>query len=178
MSKTPAPDYGRDLGKLEGSVDVLKNLTFAVIGFLGLIVAGGVGLFVVIHQVKTDLGERLTKIENVVATLPAGQSSAAATLSRIEGRLSAALQPRGPAPQLLISSDDAKTIRSMLKFDPETAYKNAGRLGEILTDAKLLEFPGDVVQRFPLLKSFRYTFDVKGQILIASLPEQRIVAIV
>jgi hypothetical protein len=186
VTKTSAPDYGRDLGKLEGSVDVLKALTFAVIGFLTVIVIGGLYLLSQISDVKIDLRdakrdissalERLTTIEKMVAGIQAGQSTAAGSLSRIESLL--ALLPQGPAPQLLISSEDAKTIRSMIKFNPETAYKNVGRLGEVLTDAKLLDFPDDVVERFPLLRSLRYTFDVKGQILIASLREQRIVAIV
>jgi len=71
-----------------------------------------------------------------------GQPPAAGSLSRIESPPVAAVQPRpqGPAPLLLISSEDAKTIRSMLRFEPGTAYKNVGRLGEVLTDTGCLIF--------------------------------------
>lgn len=112
-------------------------------------------------------------------TVSLGQPAAAGSLSTIASPVAAPPQPQPQGPALLlISSNDARTIRSMLKFQPGTAYKNVGRLGEVLTDAKLLDFPGDVVQRFPLLQSERYTFDARGQILIASLPERRIVAII
>lgn len=185
MARPAPPDYGRDLGKFEGSVDVLKALAFAVVGILGIIVAGGVALLVQVYEVKSDLSDAKRDIRDAkrdiasalgrLTQLETGQATATGSLSRIESQLSAALRP---APQLLISSEDAKTIRSMLRSQPGTEYKGVGRLGEVLTDVNLLDFPDDVLKRFPLLQSMRYVFDGKGEILIASLPEQRVVAII
>ena len=109
-----------------------------------------------------------------------GQPGAAGSPSWTETPVTSAVQPRpqAPAPLLLISSADAKTIRSLLRFEPGTAYKNVRRLGDVLIDARLFDFPNAVVQRFPLLQSQRYTFDAAGQILIASSSEQRVVAII
>jgi hypothetical protein len=194
VARAPASDYGRDLGKLEGSVGVLTKLTFTVISFLLAIAGGGIFLLLQVHDVKSNLDEtrrnvadaleRIGKIETATRTiegavgeLRGGQVAASGTLSRIESYIVAALRGQN-APQLLISFDDAQTIRATLKFDPDQAYKGVGKLGDILADAKFFDFPSDLVSKFPQLKAMRYTFDAKGQILIASLPEQRIVAIV
>ncbi len=103
-----------------------------MISVLIVIVAGGIGLFVQIHEVKSDLHQaggdisnalvRVGKIETTLAEIQTGQSSTTGSLSRIESRL-AALRPQSPAqaPLLLISSEDAEIIRSALKFDPSVA---------------------------------------------------------
>jgi hypothetical protein len=175
VAKNPASDYGRDLGKLEGGVDVLKNLTFTVIGFLFAIGGGGIFLLTQIYDLKSSLGEtkqnvasaleRIGKIENAastiegaVAELRGGQVAASDALSRIENNIAAAIRgPTSPlqpiATQLLISLDDAQTIRAALKSDPDQAYKNVGKLGDVLTDAKLLDFPADLVAKFHATKS-------------------------
>ena len=186
VPKSPAPDYGRDLGKLEGSVAVLTRLSFAVLGFLTLIVAGGFALFLQIGQLRSDLtaqisqtrsdlSERIVRLESAVAQLQSGQSSSAAALSRIESRL-AVLVPSTVAP-LQLSADDQNILRASLKFDPATAYKNIVDVGAIVANAKLLNFPDAVVAKIPVLKGDTYTFDIKGRILIVSA-EQHVLAIV
>jgi hypothetical protein len=178
---TKPSDFGQDLGRLEGSVDVLRNLTFAVISFLIAIVGGGIFLLVQIYDVKStvaetkrDIGsaiERITKIEGTLGEVKTGQGSVTGSLARIESALKG-------QPQLLISVNDAQTIRSALKFDPETAYKGVANLGDVLTDAKLSDFPKDLIEKFPQLKTLRYVFDMKNQILIATAADQRVVAVV
>ena len=147
-----------------------------MIGFLAIIVAGGIGLYIQIGDLKSDIRdtkhdvsgalERLGKIEDDIAELKASQSDATNALSRIEDHV-AALQglPTTPpsAPQLLISVDDAKFIRSWLKFNPAEAYKGVGRVGDVLKDVALADFPSVVLEKFPLLKNMRYTFDLKGE---------------
>jgi len=193
VASAPA-SYDRDLGKLEGSVGVLTTLTFTVIGFLVAIAGGGIFLLWQFYDVKSSLDEtkrnvadalvRIGKIETAtsgikgaVSELQGGQVAASGAFSRIESYIVAALRGQN-APQLLISFDDAQTIRATLKFDPDQAYKGEGKLGDILADTKFFDFPSDLVSKFPQLKAMRYTFDAKGQILIASLPEKRVVAIV
>jgi hypothetical protein len=130
---TKPSDFGRDLGKLEGSVDVLRNLTFAVISFLIAIVGGGIFLLVQINDVKSTLTdakrditsavERIAKIEGTIGEVKTGQGSVINSLARIESALKGQPQPQplpAPTPQLLISVNDAQTIRSALKFDPAT----------------------------------------------------------
>jgi hypothetical protein len=110
----------------------------------------------------------------------AGQGSVTGSLARIESALKGqppAPQPT-PVPGLLISVNDAQTIRSALKADPDTTYKSVGRLGDVLTDAKLSEFPKELVEQFPQLRTLRYVFDVKNQILIATASDQRVIAVV
>jgi hypothetical protein len=189
VAKAQAPDYGRDLGKLEGAVAVLTRLTFAVIGFLTVIVAGGVALFVQINQVRSDLvtqinqvqstlADRLSKLESSVAQVQTAQSNAAGSLSRIETRLAEASPVRQPVQLLALSTDELQLIASVLKFDQAFAYKGIGGLGDVITDAKLLDFPTEILAKIPVLKTMRYTFNAKGQILIVSLPEDRIVAVI
>jgi hypothetical protein len=189
VAKAPTPDYARDLGKLEGGVDVLKNLTFTVIGFLFAIGGGGIFLLTQINDVKSNLEatkvtvatalQKITNVENTIGELRSGQGSVTGSLSRIEAALRGqqSPSPQTIATQLLISIDDAQTIRAALKLDPEQVYKGVGKLGDILTDAKLLDFPTELVAKFPQLKSMRYTFDSKGQILIAAA-DQRVIAVV
>ena len=131
---TKPSDFGRDLGKLEGSVDVLSKLSFAVIGFLIAIVAGGIFLLVQINdlkstvtEIKRDIAsaiERLAKLEQTAENVKKGQNSANSSIGRLEILLRAQLHP-GPQ-ELLISPDDAQIIRSVLKFDPDNAYGGVG----------------------------------------------------
>jgi hypothetical protein len=187
---TKSPDLGRDLGKLEGSVDVLKTLTFTVIGFLIAIAGGGIFLLMQIYEVMSTVAdikrdvtgavEKIGKIEETLGPLEAaGQGSVTGSLARIESALKGQLPPLQPTvvPRLLISVNDAQAIRSALKADPDTTYKNEGKLGDVLTNAKLSDFPKELVEQFPQLKTLRYVFDVKNQILIATA-DQRVVAIV
>jgi len=165
----------------------LRNLTFAVISFLIAIVGGGIFLLVQINDVKSTVAEtkrdiasaieRITKIEGTLGEVKTGQGSVTSSLARIESALKGQPQP-APTPQLLISVNDAQTIPSALKFDPETAYKGVGNLGDVLTDAKLSDFPKDLTEKFPQLKTLRYVFDTKNQILIATASDQRVVAVV
>jgi hypothetical protein len=188
---TKSPDYDRALGNLEGSVGVLTKLTFAVISFLIAIVAGGVFLLVQIYDVKStvadikrDLGsavERIGKIEAALSEVKTGQGSVASSLARIESSIASARPPTSQpilVPQLLMSVNDAGTIRSALKFDPDTAYKGVGKIGDVLTDAKLSDFPKDLIEQFPQLKTLRYVFDAKNQILIATALDQRVIALI
>jgi hypothetical protein len=185
VAKTPAPSFERDLGKLEGSVNILTKMTFAVISILTVIVAGGIALLIQMSTLKSDLenakndiSSRLDKIETAIANMTSGQSSVSGALSRIENRLAELSRP-APQPQLLaLSNEDRSMIREQLKFDPDVVYKGIGKLGEVVTNAKLLDFPDELIQKIPALKGTRYTFDIKAEILILSMPEQRIVAIV
>jgi len=190
-TKPQSPDYGRDLGKLEGTVGVLQNLSFAIITLLVAIVGGGIFLLLQISDVKSTASdtkrdiaaavERISKLEVAIAELKTSQGSVTGSLARIENNIASALkgQPQPtPVSQLLISLNDAQTIRSALKFDIDTAYKGIGKLGDLLTDAKLSDFPEDLIEKFPQLKALRYVFNIKGQILIATASDQRVVAIV
>jgi len=196
MAKSSTSDSGRDLGKLEGSVDVLKTLTFTVIGFLTAIAGGGIFLLLQIYDVKSTIAdtkrdvasalEKIAKIEKTLGQVEAGQGSVTGSLARIESNIESALRgpPQPPPPQpilvprLLISVNDAQIIRSALKADPNTTYKAVGKIGDVLTDAKLSDFPKELVEQFPQLRTLQYVFDVKNQILIASASDQRVVAIV
>jgi hypothetical protein len=174
VAKNPTPDYGRDLGKLEGSVDILKSMTFVVIGFLGTIVAGGIGLFVQINGVRTELSQKIDKLEGAVAELRGGQTAASGTLSRIEKRLAETQQP----PLLALTAEQVELLHSALKFDPNLAYKGIGQPGALLPDVKLYDYPSGVADKIPALKGTQYTFDMKEQILIVSTADRRIVAVV
>jgi hypothetical protein len=131
------------------------------------------------------MGERLTKLEATVAALQTSEnrfaSATAGSLSRIEDRLAGATKGQSTVtiPTLLISSEDAAAIRNAVKatFDQASAYKTIGKLGDIVSDVKLLEFPEDLISKYPLLKSTRYAFDLKGELLIVSEADQRIVAV-
>lgn len=189
VAKTPAPDYGRDLGKLEGAVDVLSKLAIAILSILVAIIVGGIGLFVqisdlksVVTQAQNDIksaAEKLRIVESAIGDLRAGQVASNNILTRIDSNV-AALRSQNTPPQLPlnISADDAQFIRASIKFDPAAAYQIVGKIGQRLTDAKLLEFPEAVLKRLPDLQSYRYVFDLKGQLLIASAADQRVVAIV
>jgi hypothetical protein len=61
VARAPASDYGRDLGKLEGSVGVLTKLMFTVISFLVALAGGGIFLLSQIHDVKSSVDETKAK---------------------------------------------------------------------------------------------------------------------
>lgn len=181
----PPSDFGRDFGKLEGSVAVLQKLSFAIIGFLGVIVVGGLGLFVQMSGIRTDLtaqiadarldlSQRVAKLEGGIAQIQSSQSSALTAISRIETRLAGS----SPVAALALSPEDERTIRGFLKFDPKRAYKRIIAIGDIISDATLDEFPSDLISKVPILKGNRYTFDIKGRILIVSATSNRVRAIV
>ena len=193
MTKT---DYtGRDFGNLEGEVRTVTKLMFAIIP---LIIGLGGGLFWFINDTKTsltgkieELGTRLTKIETSINSKletsfsdlrRAEDNFAAATagsLARIEDRIAAAGRGQS-APILLISSDDARAIRNAVegKFDPTIAYPTQAKLGDIVSNTKLFNFPENLISKYPLLRGTHYAFDVKNQLLIVSDSDQRIVAVV
>ena len=186
---TKPSDYGRDLGKLEGQMTIVISLMFAIIP---LIIAMGASLFWLINDAKSSLGERitgvgdrLTKIETTVAALQTSEtrfaSATAGSLSRIEDRLAAGTKGQSTIaiPTLLISSEDAAAIRDAVKgtFDQADAYKSIGKVGDVISNVKLLEFPDELISKYPLLKSMRYAFDFKAEVLIVSAVDQRIVAV-
>ncbi len=185
----PKPDYGRDLGKLEGQMTIVITLMFAIIP---LVIAMGASLFWLINDAKSNLGakidgigDRLTKLEASVVTLQTTEnrftSATAGSLSRIEDRLvgGTKVQPTVVIPTLLVSYEDAAAIRNAVKgtFDQASTYKSIGKVGDIVKDVKLLNFPEDLISKYPLLKSTQYAFDLKGELLIISEADQRIVAV-
>ena len=185
VAKNPTQDYGRDLGRLEGSVDVLKTQSYTVIGFLVAIVGGGIFLLVQINNVRnellekidsvrTELSQKIDKLQGAVTTLGGGQSSANETLSRIEKRLTETQQPR----LLALTAEQVELLHSALKFEPDLAYKGIGQPGAFLPDTKLYDYPSGLADKIPELKDTQYTFDMKKQILIVSTVDRRIVAVV
>jgi hypothetical protein len=114
-------------------------------------------------------------LEIAVAELKGGQTSANNTLSRIDKRLAEAQQ----LPALALTAEQFELLHTVLKFDPELAYKGIGRQGDILPpDAKLFDYPSVVTDKIPALKGTQYTFDMKQQILIVSSADRRIIAVV
>ncbi len=187
VTKTP-PDFNRDLGKLEGQMSIVIRLMWAV---FPVIIAIGGSLFWLINDSTKSLGEkiigfgdRLTKLETSVNAVKTGEdrfaSDAAGALSRIEDRLAAAAkgQPTSPGSILLISTADAATIRNAVQsnFDSATAYNNVGKIGDIVSNVKLFEFPEPLINKYPLLKGTRYAFDIKGEIMIVTA-DQRVIAV-
>jgi hypothetical protein len=146
------------------------------------LLAGGFALFVQINgvttevnKVRTELTARLDKLENAVADLKGGQTTANGALSRIERRLAETQQA---TPPLGLTADQIALLHQYLKLDPNLAYSGIGRQGDVLQDAKLYDYPSGVVDKIPALKGTQYTFDIKGQILIVSSADRRIVAVV
>ena len=182
---TKPSDLGRDLGRLEGSVDVLRNLTFVVISFLTAIAGGGIFLLVQVNDVRSTAAEtkrdvanaieRIAKIEAMLGDVKTGQGSVTNSLARIESTLKGSPQS---APELLISVNDAQVIRANVNYDPETVYKGSAKLGDVLTNAKLSDFPEGLTAKYPQLKTLRFVFDEKKQILIATSADQQVVAII
>ena len=65
-----------------------------------------------------------------------------------------------------------------MNYDPETVYRGSAKLGDVLTNAKLSDFPEGLTAKYPQLKTLRFVFDEKKQILIATSADQRVVAII
>ena len=189
-----APDYGREVGTLEGQVGLLTKLTFAIIP---LIIAMGGGLYWQINDVRSKLeerisgvGERLTKIETSVGALGDRLAkvetsenqfayTTTATLARIEERIAAAARGQSLTPILLLSYEDGLAIRNALKdtVDPAIVFNGIGKVGDVVSGAKVAAFPENLINKYPLLKNMQYTFDLKNQLLIVDA-DRRIVAVV
>jgi hypothetical protein len=183
---TKQTDHSRDLGNLEGKMTIVISLMFA---FIPLLFAVGGSLFWLINDARSTLGEkigglgdRLTRVETTLAALQTNEmrfaTATSGSLARIEEHLAAATKGTIAVPTLLISSADALAILNALKgkFDSAVAYNAIGKVGDVVSDTKLFDFPEDLIAKYPLLKTMRYAFDIKSQVLIVSEAD-RVVAV-
>jgi outer membrane murein-binding lipoprotein Lpp len=185
MPKAKEPEFSsRDFGALEGNVGVLRQLSFAVIGLLSLIVAGGVALMVQIGGVnsKVDLlrkdvettTDKLDKLASDLGDIRQGQMRTSETLARIDSRLA---PQQAPSPQIALSSGDLRTIREFIRFSPSAATLKAPlSIGMILENPKLFDFPDRLLEKIPQLKATKYAIDDKGQVIVVDA-QNRVVAI-
>ena len=186
----PAVDP-QDFGEVKGTVDTLKTIGIWILGFLGVLIGSAGALYVQFGDVKTDVAvikrdvatitDRLTKLEKQVADIQSGQVSAATILSRVEAKLQQPPpQPRPAPPMLALTSEEGMIIRDLLKSDfvPAIAYKTGARIGDEIPVASLRDFSDTLLSKVPKLKGTKYAFDEKGQILIASASDNRVVAII
>jgi hypothetical protein len=184
---TKQTDHSRELGNLEGKMTIVISLMFA---FIPLLFAVGGSLFWLINDARSTLGEkigglgdRLTRVESTIAALQTSEmrfaTATSGSLARIEDHLAAATKGTITVPTLVFSVADAFEIRNALKgkFDPAVAYNAVGKVGDVVSDAKLFDFPEDLISKYPLLKTMKYAFDIKSQVLIVSEAEQRVVAV-
>lgn len=185
------PDLGRDVGKLEGSVSLLTKLSFTIIGFLGIVAAGGAAILIQfgglsneIALVRKDVStanEKLTKIERDMAEVRTAQSSVASVLGRIETQVTRQAPP-SPSPQMLalkMSPNDTRTLWEILgKIPPPMINFVSVKLGEKLPmNTMLLDFPTELISKVPQLKGLKYTFD-QNSIVIVDATDNRVMAIV
>ena len=131
--------------------------------------------------------ERLMSLHREISQIRQDQSSAAATIARLDNRSSATAQPTSPqntaqptSPQnnvLQITAVEAKLIREFLmKIDAFKPRVAAGlKVGDSIPEDRLLDFSVVLTQGVPKLKNTSYTIDQTGSIIIVS--ENRIVAI-
>jgi hypothetical protein len=176
------PDYSREVGSLEGKVDMLVKST-AVVGELAgkvdtlskvllavipLLFAFGAALMWQVLDGKWKLdekinglgnrlttietsagaaGERLTKLETALTNLQGSEKNFAnattGTLGRIEDRIAALAQGQKLTPILLMTYEDAVTIKNALKdyADPAIVYNSVGKIGDQVSGIKLAAFP-------------------------------------
>jgi hypothetical protein len=202
----------RDIGKPGGSIAPTTMLAIAILALLGL-VAGGFLLHSRIDKLhsrldklETDLAiakgdvestnEGLMSLQREISQIRQDQSSAAATIARLDNRSSATAQPTSPqntaqptspqntaqptSPQnnvLQITAVEAKLIREFLmKIDAFKPRVAAGlKVGDTIPEDRLLDFSVVLTQGVPKLKNTSYTIDQTGSIIIVS--DNRIVAI-
>jgi hypothetical protein len=195
------PDIGRDVGKLEGSVGLLTKFSFAIIGLLGLVVAGGITILLQLGDIKSDLAlakkdiayvsEKMAKIDANTSETQRAQSSAAVVLARIDQRLSAQreqqLSPQIPIFQ--ISDAEAQFVREYLNkigmFDKVNALSDAAnttlkvdhKVGDTIPNAPLFEFPSELLFKLPKLKGSKFTIE-NDAVLIVSAEDRRVLAII
>jgi hypothetical protein len=184
----------RDIGKPGGSIAPTTMLAIAILALLGL-VAGGFFLHSRIDKLhsrldklETDLAiakgdvestnERLMSLQREISQIRQDQSSAAATIARLDNRSSATAQPTSPENNVLqITAVEAKLIREFLmKIDAFKPRVAAGlKVGDTIPEDRLLDFSVVLTQGVPKLKNTSYTIDQTGSIIIVS--DNRIVAI-
>jgi hypothetical protein len=193
----------RDIGKPGGSIAPTTMLAIAILVLLGF-VAGAFFLHSRIDKLhsrldklETDLAiakgdlestnERLMSLQREISQIRQDQSSAAATIARLDNRSSATAQPTSPqntaqptSPEnnvLQITAVEAKLIREFLMkidaFKPRVA--DGLKVGDRIPEDRLLDFSAVLTQGVPKLKNTSYTIDQTGSIIIVS--ENRIVAI-
>jgi hypothetical protein len=134
-----------------------------------------------------NTNERLMSLQREISQIRQDQSSAAATIARLDNRSSATAQPTSPqntaqptSPEtnvLQITAVEAKLIREFLmKIDAFKPRVAAGlKVGDTIPEDRLLDFSAVLTQGVPKLKNTSYTIDQTGSIIIVS--ENRIVAI-
>jgi hypothetical protein len=191
----------RDIGKPGGSIAPTTMLAIPILALLGL-VAGGFFLHSRIDKLhsrldklETDLAiakgdvestnERLMSLQREISQIRQDQSSAAATIARLDNRSSATAQPPQNTAQptspennvLQITAVEAKLIREFLmKIDAFKPRVAAGlKVGDTIPEDRLLDFSVVLTQGVPKLKNTSYTIDQTGSIIIVS--DNRIVAI-
>jgi hypothetical protein len=175
----------REISKSRGRLALLTMLAIGILGLFGLIVAGGFSLHSQLDKLKIELvsakrdleitNERLASLQREFGQIRQDQPSAAAT--RPEERLSAT-QPTSPLDNVLrINAVEAKFIREfLLKLDAFKPMVKAGyKVGDTISEDRLLDFSAVLTEMVPKLDSTRYTIDQNGSIIIVS--ENRIVAI-
>jgi hypothetical protein len=184
----------RDIGKPGGSIAPTTMLAIAVLVLLGF-VAGAFFLHSRIDKLhsrldklETDLAiakgnvestnEGLMSLQREISQIRQDQSSAAATIARLDNRSSATAQPTSPENNVLqITAVEAKLIREFLmKIDAFKPRVAAGlKVGDTIPEDRLLDFSVVLTQGVPKLKNTSYTIDQTGSIIIVS--ENRVVAI-
>jgi hypothetical protein len=190
-----------------GSIAPTTMLAIGIPALLAL-VAGGFLLHSRFDRLETELAfakrdvestnERLMSLQRKVSQIRQDQSSAAATIARLDNRLPATAQPTSPqnnvlqitavepttaqptSPQnnvLQITAVEAKLIREFLmKIDAFKPRVEAGhKVGDTIPEKRLLDFSALLTQGVPKLKNTNYAIDQNGSIIIVS--ENRIVAI-
>lgn len=187
-------DLNRDVGKLEGSVGLLTKLSFAIISLLGLVVAGGMTIFVQISNIKTDLAlaakdiaaanEKLVKIDGEVSGVRRGQLTLTEVLARVERRvLNSAPDPGGSLIEARLGpvfvADEEMFIRDYIKKTTglKPMVKTGYKVGDVIPSDRLIDFPTELMRKIPRLKSAKYTVDEKERIIIVSAESNRVIAL-
>ena len=169
----------RDIGKPGGGIAPTTMLAMGILALLG--VAGGFLLHTRLGKLETELALAKRDAESTqreVSQIRQDQSSAAATIARLDNRSSPTAQPTSPQNNVLqITAVEAKLIREFLmKIDAFKPKVAAGlKVGDTIPEDRLLDFSAVLTQGVPKLKNTSYTIDQNGSIIIVS--ENRIVAI-
>jgi len=194
MATADKSNLFRDIGKPGGSIAPTTMLAIAILVLLGLVAGGFLlhsrldKLHSRLDKLETDFAiakgdvestnERLMSLQREISQIRQDQSSAAATIARLDNRSSQTAQPTSPQNNVLqITAVEAKLIREFLmKIDALKPKVAAGlKVGDTIPEDRLLDFSALLTQGVPKLKNTSYTIDQNGSIIIVS--ENRIVAI-
>jgi hypothetical protein len=194
MATADKSNLFRDIGKPGGSIAPTTMLAIAILVLLGLVAGGFLlhsrldKLHSRLDKLETDFAiakgdvestnERLMSLQREISQIRQDQSSAAATIARLDNRSSPTAQPTSPQNNVLqITAVEAKLIREFLmKIDAFKPKVAAGlKVGDTIPEDRLLDFSALLTQGVPKLKNTSYTIDQNGSIIIVS--ENRIVAI-